>query len=74
MVAVIVVVPVFVAEKEAIFPEPLAGIPIAVLEFVQLNVAPATGLVKLVAGIVVPSQTVVLAGTTTVGVGFTVIV
>jgi hypothetical protein len=62
------------AVYEAMFPVPLAAIPIAVFVFVQAKVVPATGLVKLLAAIVAPSHTTILAGTTTVGVGFTVIV
>jgi hypothetical protein len=74
IVAVIDVVPVFTALKPAIFPEPLAGIPIEVLEFVQVKVAPVTGLVKFVAGTALPLQKVAFAGTTTVGTGLIVIV
>ena len=64
----------FVPINDAIFPVPLAGNPIAVLEFVQANVAPAGVLVKFEAGIVAPLQYELFAGTVTVGVGFTVIV
>ena len=45
MVAVTGVVPVLVAVKAGVFPEPLAASPIVVLEFVQANVVPATLLV-----------------------------
>ena len=55
-------------------PTPPAASPIAGLLFIHVNVAPATGLVKLVAGIATPLHTIMFAGTTTVGDGFTVIV
>jgi hypothetical protein len=42
-------VPVFVAVKAVILPEPLAVSPIAVLSFVQLYVVPATPPVKFIA-------------------------
>jgi hypothetical protein len=74
IVAVIGALPVFVPLKAAMFPVPFATKPIAVFELVQLNVAPATGLVKFVAAMFTPLQTIMFAGTTTVGVGFTVIV
>jgi hypothetical protein len=53
---------------------PLAAKPIEASEFVQVNVPPAGVLVKVDAGTEAPLQTVILAGTRTVGVGFTVIV
>ena len=62
------------ATKEGILPTPLAARPIPVLLFVQLNVEPAGLLVKLDAATVAPAQTVMLAGTVVVGLGFTVIV
>jgi hypothetical protein len=80
IVAVIAVVPVFVAVNDGIFPEPLAAIPIAVLEFVQAKVPPAGVLIKLVAATAPLLVTVMFAGTVTVGVaglgvdGVTVIV
>ena len=74
IVAVIFVVPVFVAVNEAMSPDPLAANPIAVLVFVQVNVPPAGTLTKVVAGIVALLQTEIFAGTVTVGVGFTVMV
>ena len=62
------------AVKEAMLPVPLAAMPIAVLEFVQLYVAPVVVLVNAVAATVPLLHTLKLAGTVTVGVGFTVIV
>jgi hypothetical protein len=56
MVAVIGAVPGFVAVNEGTFPDPLAARPMAVLLFVQVNVVPATGPVKLVNGAVAPLQ------------------
>ena len=73
MFAVIGAVVVFVAENEAISPVPLAAKPIVTLSLVQSKVVPVVGLVKFVADIVAASQTMVSIGTTTVGVGFTVI-
>jgi hypothetical protein len=66
MVAIIAVVPAFVAVKEGTFPEPLATKPIAVLEFVQANVAPVGVLTKLVAVTVLPLVTAMFAGIVTV--------
>jgi hypothetical protein len=60
-----------VAVKAGILPLPLAGKPIKVLEFVHAYVAPEGVLVKEVAGIVLPGQTVELAGTVTVTPGET---
>jgi len=74
MVAVIGVVPVLVAVKPGIFPLPLAGKPMPVFELVHAKVAPVVGLVNVVAGKASPLHTVLFAGTTTVVVGFTVIV
>jgi hypothetical protein len=56
MVAVIGVAPVFVAVKEGIFPDPLAARPMAVLLFVQVNVVPATGPVRVFKGTFAPLQ------------------
>jgi hypothetical protein len=58
IVAVIGAVPVFVAVKEGISPEPLAARPIAVLLFVQVKVVPATGPASVFAGTVAPLQNV----------------
>ena len=52
----------------------LAPIPIAVLEFVQEVVPPEGEVVKLVIARIALSQTIIFAGTVTVGVGFTVII
>jgi len=74
IVADIGIVPVFEALKPGIFPEPLAPIPMAVFEFVQVKVPPVGVLTKLVAETVPLLQIIMFAGTVTVGVGFTVIV
>ena len=61
-VGVTVIVPLIgaavalVATKPAIFPVPLAASPIAGLLFVQLNVVPATALVKFTGAVVDPLQ------------------
>ena len=62
----------FVAEKEAVFPVPLTARPIVGSEFVHENVVPGVVLVKTPAAIVAPLQTVMFAGTTTTGIGSTV--
>ena len=62
------------AVKLCTLPLPLADKPIAVLELVQLKDVPARLLLKAAKGIVVPAQTVKLAGTVTAGNGFTVMV
>ena len=67
MVAEIGDVPVLVAVNEAISPDPLADKPIAVLELVHENVPPAGVLVKFVEGTDPLLQTVMFAGTITVG-------
>jgi hypothetical protein len=64
----------FVPIKEGKPPVPLVARPIAALEFVHANVAPAGTLVKGVAGIVVPPQTAMLVTGLTTGLGLTVIV
>jgi hypothetical protein len=63
-----------VAVKELTSPFPLAPIPMAVLLLVQLNVAPAGLLLKVVEGTLSPLQTAMLLGTLIVGPGLTVIV
>jgi hypothetical protein len=73
MFASIGAVVVLVAVNEAMLPVPLAAKPMAVLLFVHAKVAPAVGLVKLVIVVGAASQITTLLGTTTVGVGFTVI-
>ena len=52
----------------------MAASPIEVLEFVHANVVPGVVLVKTPAATVDPLQTATFAGTTTTGVGLTVIV
>ena len=66
MVAIIAVVPVFVAVKAGIFPEPLATKPIAELEFVQAKLAPAGVLAKFVIATLLPLVIAMFAGTATV--------
>lgn len=63
----------FVAVNVGIFPVPLAARPIAVLEFVHEYVVPATLLVNEPTERDVFAQTSLLVGTTTFGVGLTVI-
>jgi hypothetical protein len=80
IVGVTVIVPVMgeavvlVPTNDGTFPAPPAARPIAVFEFVQLNVAPAGVLAKALAGIVAPAQTVMLGIGVTTGFGLTVIV
>ena len=69
MVAVMAAPPKFVPVNAGVFPTPDAANPIAVFEFVQVNVPPAGVLVKVAAPILAPLQTVMLAGTVTVGGG-----
>ena len=64
----------FVPVNEGVFPVPLEASPIDASEFVQEKVAPGVVLVKLEAAIVAPLQTVIFAGTVTLGPGFTVMV
>jgi hypothetical protein len=73
-VAVIAVVPVLVAVKEGIFPEPLAPRPTAVLLFVQVKVEPAGVLDNVTPATDALAQTVTFDIAFTVGLGFTVIV
>lgn len=74
MVAVIGVDPVLVAVNAGILPLPLAPNPMAVLELLHEKVPPEGILEKFVALTCELLQTVILAGTVTVGVGFTVMV
>ena len=66
IVAVIGELVAFVAVKDDIFPEPDAGIPIAVLLFVQVKVAPDGVLLNAVAATVPPLHTTTFDGTVTV--------
>jgi len=52
------VVPGFCAVNEGMFPVPAAARPIAGVLFVQLNTAPAEGLVKFTGAVGEPAQTV----------------
>jgi len=74
IVAVTAVVVVLVAINPAISPLPFAAIPIVVFEFVQANVVPGVELVNVVPATAPPLHTIILAGSDTVGVGFTVMV
>jgi hypothetical protein len=74
IVAVIGVLVVLTAVKAGIFPLPLATKPIEVLLFVQLKIEPVTDPVNVIAFVVAPLHRIWLAGCTTLGVGFTVIV
>jgi hypothetical protein len=74
MVAVIGAVVVFVAVNAGTFPVPFIPNPILVSEFVQVKLPPEGVLTKFVAATAALLQTVIFAGTVTVGVGFTVIV
>jgi hypothetical protein len=70
-VTVIVAVPTVFAVKEFMFPEPEAGMPIAVLLLVQLIVALAGCEVKVKGPASCPRHTDVSEGTVTTGVGLT---
>ena len=74
IVAVTGVVVVLVAVNPAMLPLPFAAIPIVVFEFVQANVVPGAELVNVVPATAPPLHTIILDGTVTVGVGFTVMV
>lgn len=74
MVAVTEVLPPLVAVKAGWLPVPLAANPMEGSELVHAKVPPAGVLVKFPAATAVPLQTVLLAGTVTVGVGSTVMV
>lgn len=63
----------FIALNVGKLPLPPAASPMAGLELVQLNVAPATGPVNVNPETVVPEHTVLFPGTVTVAVGSTVI-
>ena len=58
MVAITGVAPVLIAVNGPIFPVPLAASPIVASLFVQLKVVPLTTLLKLIAEVVAPLQTV----------------
>ena len=74
IVAVIGVAVMLVPTNEGTLPEPPAARPIAVLELVQVNVAPAGVLEKVLAGMVAPEQTIMSVTGFTTGFGLTVIV
>ena len=62
-------VPLLVAVKPAILPEPAGARPMVILLFAQVNTVPLTVPVKLSAGMAVPLHTVWADGTVTFGVG-----
>ncbi len=69
IVAVISVLPVLVAVNCGTLPVPDAAKPMAVFEFVQLMLTPDAGVVtNTVAGITVPSFTVIFPGAVTTGI------
>jgi hypothetical protein len=61
-----------VAVNPGVPPVPLAARPIAVLEFVQLKVAPAGVLTNVLAAMAVPAHTAIFGSGVAVGFGFTV--
>ena len=64
----------FVPVNDGVLPVPLAARPIEGVEFVHAKVVPEVVLVKIPAATVDPLQTATFTGTTTTGVGLTVIV
>ena len=74
MVAVMGADPGFRAVNTGIAFSPLAASPMAVLELVQVKLAPAGLLVKLPDAMVAPAQLVILAGVSMSGKGATVMV
>lgn len=74
MVAVIGPAVALVAVKPGVLVTPLAAKPIAVLELVQVKVAPTGVLLKVLAGTAAPAQNVKLGSAVTTGNGFTVTV
>jgi len=73
IVAEIGALPVFVAVKDGISPDPLEAKPIAVLVLVHVKVPPGGLLAKFVAGTEALLHIVKLAGNTDNGLGLTVI-
>jgi len=74
IVAVTACAPGLLAVKGRILPVPLAASPMAVLLFAQVYVVPAVGLENEAMETRLAWQAVLLAGTFTVGEGFTVMV
>jgi len=75
IVAVIGTLVLLVTEKDAIFPVPLAGSPIAVLLFIHVQVVALTLLpLKVIAGCISSAQRVLSVILSKIGSGFTVIV
>ena len=73
-VAVTGIVPVLIALKDAMFPDPLAARPMDGVLLVQLYIVPATGPLNVTGAVGAPLQTAWLGIGLTVGVGFTVTV
>ena len=69
MVAVTGVLPVLIAVKVDISPVPIAASPMEGLSFVQLNTVLGTGLLKVIAVVLLLLQTIWSAGSLTVGIG-----
>lgn len=74
IVAVTGAAPELVAVNDGMFPLPEAARPMPALSLVQLNVVPPTAPEKLTAAVVAPLHKVWSAGSTTFGVGCTVMV
>jgi hypothetical protein len=74
MVATTGAAPALVATKLAMLPAPLAAKPIEGVSLTQLNVVPATAPVNVMSAVLAPLHNTWSVGSTTVGVGFTVIV
>ena len=68
----IAVEPELEAINEAIFPLPDTANPVAVFELAHAKLAPAGELLRFIALVLAPSQTVWLAGETKIGLGFTI--
>ena len=64
----------FAPVNDGVLPVPLSARPIEGVEFVHAKVVPGVVLVYAEAATVAPLHTVIFAGTTTTGVGLTVIV
>ena len=64
----------FVPVNDGVFPVPLAASPIEGVEFAHAKVVPGVVLEKTPVATFAPLQAVTFAGTTTTGVGLTVIV
>jgi hypothetical protein len=74
MVAITGAVPVLVAVKEGIFPDPLPARPMDGVELTHVKVVPATGPPRVTIVVAAPLQYATLLIALTVGVGYTVMV